>query len=792
MKPLPRSSLRRRLTALCSLLTLLALALTGIDSYRREYANLATNLQDRVDELARMIAINARSWVEFGYPDDLTKFLHTVAETMEVRSLAVYGPDGHLFAAAGDRTLVPRQALDLRPAAGCRSGHGILQFPGPDGNVRTASVLVLAADTAMQRSLREFMTGQLVVAVLALVGLGLAARWLLTRLLRPVATLLETTNRVRETEDYSLRATAVADDEIGNLVQAFNAMLQAIQERDRHLADNAGRLEQVVRDRTAELRQALLAAEAATRAKSTFVANMSHEIRTPLNAVLGMTELAMETEDPRELREYLGVIRSAGSNLLGILCDILDLSKIESDKLDLSPVPTELESLLLDALRPLTSRIQSKNIELSFELAPAVATAYLIDDVRLRQVLTNLVGNAIKFTSEGHIDVMVRVVGTVPTAAEPGTDQIEIVVADTGVGIPADRLEAIFTPFTQADNTITRRFAGTGLGLSITSRLVRLMGGTIHVESAVGIGSTFFVRLPLQRCPSPLPPLPPPPPDLRLLLVSASPTQAHSLHAICLRLGIQFRTEPTLAAARSGAAPIAADLVLLDERDPDGDPDICATVPANDLGLRPVLIMTSFQDLASASARCRHNAFAGYITKPISARELAVRIANLGRAPRASDLPQAMPSGHGNAPEAGGGLRILVAEDNAVNQKLIERILQRDGHHVTMAGNGRVCCELWQGDDFDLVLMDMQMPEMSGLEATTRIRRDETNRGRRVPIIALTANTTPEDREACLHAGMDEVLPKPVSIQRLRMLLAQLSKTVAPIPHSPEPGQAER
>ncbi len=788
----PRRWMRRRLTALCSLLTVLALTLTGVDSYRREHATQAASMQERVNALARMIAVNARSWIEFGYANDLSEFLRTITREMDVQVAAIYDHDGALFAVAGDEHAVPKQSRDPLPRADGWSGRWHLHYTTEDGALRAGSVLVRASNETMRARLQAFLLGQLLSATLALVVLGIAARWMLTRLLQPIATLVDTTNRVRETEDYSLRATAAADDEIGALVHAFNAMLQAIQERDRHLADDAVRLEQLVRERTVELQQAVLAAETATRAKSTFVANMSHEIRTPLNAVLGMTELAMESEDPHELREYLGVIRSAGSNLLGILCDILDLSKIESEKLELSPVPTELESMLLEALRPLTSRIQSKNIELSFELAPDLAPAYLVDDVRLRQILTNLVGNAIKFTAAGHVGVHVRRrAGAIAAQNGPApVDEIEIAVQDTGVGIPADRLQAIFSPFTQADNTITRRFAGTGLGLSITDRLVRLMGGSIRVESEVGKGTTFHVVLPVPRCDSPLPPPPKLPNSTRIVLVSASAAQARSLTTIGTRLGIEVLAVPSLAAARACGPLRQHDLLLLDERDPDRDAEACEIAPRNELGVRQVFVVTSFQDLASASARCRQSGFAGYITKPISARELAVRIANLGPSMAAATEPaRTAPTIEDGSKVRTDGLRILVAEDNAVNQKLIERILQRDGHRVTMADNGRICCELWQRGDFDLVLMDMQMPEMSGLEATACIRRDEANSGRRVPIIALTANTTPEDHRSCLHAGMDEVLPKPVSIQRLRGLLAKLATATAPSDHAPGPGQ---
>ncbi|MBL8737578.1 MAG: response regulator [Planctomycetes bacterium] len=780
----PRQSLRRRLTALCALLTVAALGLSGVESYRRERSTLHENMRSHLATVADMVAVNSRSGLEFDDTQELAPFLATVTATMGLQAVAVYTGEGKRFAAAGDTTALPGDVDASLPPHEDWVELAALPYRDVKGESRQGTVMLRASGAPIRVRLQEYLGGLGLSALLTMIAVGLAAHWLLTRLLRPIANLVETTNTVRSSENWSLRAQSGAEDEVGALVEAFNALLQVIQERELRLAENADRLEQEVKERTAELRHALQAAQSATRAKSTFVANMSHEIRTPLNAILGMTELAMGTEDPREIAEYLTVIRSAGSNLLGILCDILDLSKIESEKLELSPVPTELESLVLDALRPLTARIQSKDLELSFELAPQLAPAYLVDDVRLRQILTNLVGNAIKFTASGEVRVELRLERRLGEVHE-----LLLVVQDTGVGIPQDRLQAIFTPFTQADSTITRRFAGTGLGLSITDRLVRLMGGVIQVESSVGVGTTFRVLLPLPVCASPLPPPPPLPDATRITLVGTSPAIRRSLATIGRRLGLAVVAVDTVQQLRELGPPTAADLVLVDERDPDHDGRVCDAVPIGPLGVRPVFLVTSFQDLASASARCRQNGFAGYVTKPMSARELAVRASQLLRLGTKPPLPANRVADHGD-PE-GRALRVLVAEDNAVNQKLIERILQRDGHAVTIAENGRICCELWAKDHFDLVLMDMQMPEMSGLEATMHIRRQEANSGQRVPIVALTANTTPEDRQSCLHAGMDEVLPKPVSIPRLRAMLAQFGTTATTDPGRPDSNGAK-
>ncbi|MBL9077898.1 MAG: response regulator [Planctomycetes bacterium] len=773
-----RRSLVRRLTALCSALTLVAVAAIGADVYRRERAMLADGTVASLQTLARMVGVNIRTSLDFAAADEVTSFLRTVTATMELQLAAVVDDTGTPLALAGDPQLLPPAAA----AAGAFGDDWIASVPvgyrGPAGETRQARIVVRTSGEPLRERLHAFLAGLLVTTAIALLGLGLAAHWLLRRLLRPIEALVRTTDQVRRTEDYALRATPVADDEVGDLVRAFNGMLAAIQERDAHLGSVAQDLERQVKTRTAELSRALETAETATRAKSTFVANMSHEIRTPLNAILGMSELAADSQDPREVREYLGVIRGAGTSLLGILNDVLDLSKIESDKLELSPVPTDLETLVLEVLRPLTSRIQDKPLELLFELSPEVATAYLLDDVRVRQVLTNLVGNAIKFTSEGCVRVAIE-----RTADFGGVHELEIVVEDSGVGIPADRLQAVFKPFTQADNTITRRFAGTGLGLSITDRLVRLMGGVIRVQSEVGKGTRFAVRVPFEVCDGPLPPLPELPAAARLLVVGTAPAPLRAVAAAARRLGMAVVGVEDPLHLGGANAPAPHDVVLQDGQTAEHDAALCERVPIGPRGVRPVLLITSFADLSRATARCREHTFAGYLTKPVSARELAARLAALVGAPAGATATPAAPApadaAAAAAPTRTGPLRVLVAEDNPVNQKLIERLLQRDGHQVTLAADGRICCERFAHADFDLVLMDMQMPEMSGIEAAQQIRRTEAGTDRHVPIVALTANTTPEDRDACLQAGMDEVLPKPVSVPRLREVLQRYGAATA-------------
>ncbi|MEO6595757.1 MAG: response regulator [Planctomycetota bacterium] len=754
-----KGSLRRRLTALCAVLIGIALAIAGIDEYRRERVAISANLRADLERIARLVAAGVERHANPTSSEGFAPFLATVVQTIPLQAAAYYGNDGSRIATAGDASLLPLQSDDAWPVGAQWVGSASMEQTAAGGAGRR--VLVRSSGALVQARLQACLGSIAATAATTLAVLLAALHWLLARLLRPMTTLVESTARQQH---YVASVTPPVDDEIAALAESFESMLTLLQEREAQLARAEERVEVNVRDRTADLTRALAAAEAATRAKSSFVANMSHEIRTPLNAVLGMAELALETEDPDEVREYLNVIRNAGTSLFGILCDILDLSKIESDKLELSPVATDIESLVLEALRPLTSRIEGKDLELVFELAPELAPAYLVDDVRLRQILTNLVGNALKFTEQGLVRVRFTLLHDLG-----GVHEIGIVVQDTGVGIPRDRLQAVFAPFTQADSSITRRFAGTGLGLSITERLTRLMGGFIKVESTVGQGATFDVRIPLEVATSPLPEPPNVPSGARLCVVSRSESVRNAIASIARRLHIEARAFPDHRALASGDALGDLDVVLLDDRDPDHDPEVCASLPMAAHGLRRVLLLTSYQDLANASARCRTSQFAGYLAKPVSARELAVRLTTLLR-PQGAEVVAGPLATTPSEPRR--SLDILVADDNPINQKLIDRMLSRDGHAVTMAENGRICCDLFAGRKFDLILMDMQMPVMNGVEATEEIRRDLGPEGKTVPIIALTANTTPEDREACLRSGMNEVLAKPVSLPRLRAVLA--------------------
>ena len=735
-------------------------------------------LKSRLITMTDVIGQNSTAALNFRDESAAEEVLTALTADDAIVSACLYDASGQLFAQYQRRPRLLACSGRAEQTLSTVSSYQSAQRPVMMKGEHVGDIVLISDMEDLHREQRRLLTLSAVLLILTLALGGMIGSILQRQVSDPISHLVAAMGAVTSSQRYDTRVNVDSTEEINTLGNGFNAMLAEIQRRDGDLQLNRTNLENELAARkriNLELAKAKDEADAANRAKSEFLANMSHEIRTPMNGVIGMTELALETNLNPEQREYMSMVKMSAESLLSIINDILDFSKIEAGRLELENVEFNLCDLVSDTLKGFALPAHSKGLELLYELRPPSLVHVIGDPNRLRQVLLNVIANAIKFTERGEVAVTVD-------RDEVVKDFVQFTIRDTGIGIPPEKQKLIFEAFSQADSSQTRNYGGTGLGLTISARLVGLMGGEITVQSVPHQGSEFRIAIPLPTGQSAEQIESSRLPGVHALVVDDNLTNRQIVGGMLTQIGMEVETAESAAQALSvlESAEATGDVtkvVIVDGDMPGMDGfELAERIRKKRKFAGVILMMLACgRHQSEQIARCREIGVQGYLIKPIRRLELIDMIMMLsvktGEADGQVNEDRVQMNGLKRR------LKLLAAEDNRVNQRLLVRLLEKEGHIVKVVEDGEAAVAISAEEQFNAILMDVQMPKMDGLEATRQIRLREKKTGEHIPIIALTAHAMKGDRDRCLQAGMDVYIAKPLHKDELLKTLEQFSRS---------------